>query len=319
MFAIAVTGGGGTGIAYGSAELQQTVTSSIGENATISAGGQVKVTASRTASATGLGAGVGAGVVGASAILVFAHIKGSEVASIGDGTSVTADSVLVSSTAVDTPQVSVAQVGIGAVGAGGVDIEATDTSTMEAYIGPHYDQTASQASPTTVTTTGSGGVEIDATLTTEPQAQALMVNLGLLGAGGFTKASATSTATALAYFGDGAVIDAMNNAPVKVETDVTATSDAESLGIGVGGAFTAGGTESNSKLDLTVGAYGVGHGSITGGAVTFTTNLNKGFVPSSSNGPAYRHGHARLRRPRRRRRGRRPDRRGLADRDDRPG
>ena len=58
---------------------------------------------------------------------------------------------------------------------------------MEAYIGPHYDHVASQASPTTVTTTGSGGVEIDATLTTVPQAQALMVNLGLLAAGGFTK------------------------------------------------------------------------------------------------------------------------------------
>ena len=287
VFAIAVSGLGGIGIAYGSAELQQTLTSSIGKNATVNAGGQVSVTASRTATATGIGAGVGAGLVGASAIFVFAHIKGSEVASIGDGTGITAGSVLVSATGIDTPQASVAQVGIGAVGAGGLAIEATDTSTLEAYIGPHFDQVASQASPTSVTTTGAGGVEIDATLTTVPLAQALMVNIGLLAAGGFTSAKATSTATALAYFGDGAVINAQGSAPVKVITNVTATSDAESLGIGVGLGFAAGGTTSTSKLDLTVGAYGVGHGSITGGAITFTTNLDKGFVPSSSNGPAY--------------------------------
>src|SRR5262249_2233505 len=159
-----------------------------------------------------------------------------------DGTSVTAGSVLVSSTGTDTPQVSVDQFGIGAVGAGGVVIEATDTSTLEAYIGPHFDQTASQISPTTVKTTGVGGVEIDATLTTEPQAQALSVNLGLLAAGGFTSAKATSNATALAYFGDGAVINAMNSGAVNVKTVVTATSDAESLGIGAGLGFAAGGT-----------------------------------------------------------------------------
>ena len=111
VYAIAVTGLGGIGIAYGSAELQQTLASTIGKNAVISAGGQVAVTSSRTATATGVGAGVGAGLVGASAIFAFAHIKGSEVAAIGDGTSVSAVSVLVSATAVDTPQAHVAQVG----------------------------------------------------------------------------------------------------------------------------------------------------------------------------------------------------------------
>ena len=299
VFAIAVSGIGGIGIAYGSAELQQTLTSSIGENATVSARGQVAVTSSRTATATGLGAGVGVGLVGASAIFVFAHIKGSEVASIGDGTSVTAGSLLVSASAIDTPQVSVAQAGIGAVGGGGIDIEATDTSTMEAYVGPHFDKTASQSSPTTITTTGSSGVEVDANLTTTPQAQALMLNLGLIGAGGFTSATATTNATALAYFGDGAVIDAESSAPVNVKTVVTATSDAESLGITASLGPAAGGTSATSKLDLTVGAYGVGHGSITGGAITFSTKLNAGFAPYVEQRAGLRHVHPRLGRARR--------------------
>ena len=123
------------------------------------------------------------------------------------GVDATAGSVQVAATAVDTVTAEVASTGVSGIGASGSSASATDTTTVEAYVGPAVGVAGSVANPTTVTTSLPAGVSITANLTSNVTATTSALSMSLVANGGVTLTKANANPIVRAFVGDKAIVE----------------------------------------------------------------------------------------------------------------
>ena len=207
-----------------------------------------------------------------------AELDGAVKAAVADGADVQGGSLTVSASATNTVTADIESQGISAFGASGSIALATDTTLVEAYIGPSTGTAGNPADPTVITTSGVLGVDVDASLTSTVIAVTDALGIGLLANGGLTTTTAVLNPTVRAYLGDEAVINS-GTAPICFDAEATLKVSADGTGAGVSLGFSGSGALASAAIGdggstMTAGAFTEDDGSLTGGSVHFGTTLN---------------------------------------------
>src|SRR5260221_13955638 len=176
-----------------------------------------------------------------------------------------------SATGIHSTSARADQAGVSGLGAAGVFAKAKDDSSLEAYVGPAFGVAHSHPQPASVTTTN--GVDIEASLTAPVLATVHMLNVGILANVGVTIAAAIARPIVRAFLGDHANV-AGGSGAVKLGGAAIVSSIATGTGVGAGLGFSASGALVTALLTPTVGAFAVGHNTISGNGLTMSTRLN---------------------------------------------
>jgi len=272
--------GGGTGIKAQSI-LTEDTDAFIGDKSHVTLVGSASLTATSNGTSTAHVEGFSAGGIEISLYDVTASTNMHTGAFVGDGSTFSGTSLALSATGTANPVIDFKSTTIALGGGGGASITATDTSTVESYIGP-----ASGTATTTITTTSAvTGVSASATANSTVTPTSDMASIGLLASVGATSTTATSNPTAKSYLGNHGAIVANNNGAADFEATTNAVGRANSSGFG-GGAFSYQGASATTTVNPTAKATTVGGGSITAGNVTFRAQLNPGGSSNSCTGAA---------------------------------
>ena len=193
----------------------------------------------------------------------------------------TANSVSLSATGTSTPTGTGHALGIGLASLAGSSVNATDTSSAVAYIGPK-EGTFSSGVPANVT---ANSVDVEASMTTHVLATNDSTSIGILFTGALTSASATAKPTSEAYLGDQAQVDSQSG-DTTFRAVTVGDAIANSTGVGVSLGVSVGGTSVTSDLEPTAKAFSTGGGYVGGHNITFNARVN---VDSGGNGisPTY--------------------------------
>ncbi|HEX8971092.1 hypothetical protein, partial [Oryzihumus sp.] len=282
----AVLGAVAIGADVGIFNVEPTITTEIGPGGHITAGGAVTVTTSLNHTVDATAISVAAGGVTFSGLFIEAQNSTQATNFIGDGSSVSGSSVSVTGTATDETSAPLDQIAAAGVGVSGVGAIASDTTSLDVYIGPAFSVSAADPShPATVTATGAGGdtggVTVSVSLTGPVVATVLQLSVTAAFSGALMINEVTADQSARAFLGDKAVINAGSN-PVNVTGVGIASAVADGMGISAAlGGVAVGGAFVSAELKPTLGAFSTGGGSITGGNVTFSTRLNVAGVDTT--------------------------------------
>jgi hypothetical protein len=258
-----ITGAG----AKATGTISRTTEAYIGTGADIALGtGTLNVHAISEATSAASATGAVGGGIGVSALIIDSTTDGTTRAYVGDGTTVAAGQLNLTADATSLAKTPSQVVGVGLLAGTGIGLTATDTSTVEAYIGPHTGSAASGV-PTSITITG-GGVDVDASSTSTVEANTDVVSVGLLGVAG-SKSSSTSAPTVQAYLGDQAEITALSGA---VTFAAEAQSSAVTQGTGLAaGAIAASFIDIEAEVTPTVSVFTESGGSIAANTVSLVS------------------------------------------------
>src|SRR5262249_10899259 len=158
--ATASTPGVNVGLAFSAsgmlpkATVNGTTTAFVGDGAVVQFGGAGTMTADGPANATGDGTSVGGGLASVSLADVEAKIDAGVDAHVGNKANVNGGSLKMSATGHDTVVATMSSTSVGGITLSGSIVNATDTSTVEAYAGPKQGTAGDAAHPTMVTTSG---------------------------------------------------------------------------------------------------------------------------------------------------------------------
>jgi hypothetical protein len=259
------------------APVNGSTTAFVGDGAVVNYGGAGTMTADGTANATGDATTVGVGVASVGLADVEATIGAGVDAHIGNKANVTGGSLKMSAAGHDTVQASMASTSVGGITLSGSIVNATDTSTVEAYVGPKQGTAGDAAHPTTLTTTAAGGISVGAGLDSNVTATTDALSIGLLGDGAVTSTTATANPSIRAYVGDQAALNSGSQATTFDATG-TLTAHAHGSGVGISLGFSGGGALATANVGdgskQTVAAFTVGGGSLVGKDVHFGAQLN---------------------------------------------
>ena len=266
VFSVGVAG------ALSTTNITRTTEAFIGDDSQISIGsGPVNLTAKSTSDADGETTGVGAGIsIGVSLLKVDVTVDNTTRAYVGDGATVDAGQLSLLAEADNTATAPTLAVGLGLLGGALIDVSATDSSTVDAYVGPEIG-TASTGTPTTVTISG-GGVDVRAHATSLVDTDSDVLGLGLLAGGALTQAISNASPTVRAYMGDDATVTADGDVMIEAAAQVEGTTDA--TGFSAGGGFSVAGAEVETNVNPIIRSFTVGGGAISANNVTLTSRHN---------------------------------------------
>ena len=150
-----------------------------------------------------------------------------------------------------------------------------DSATGPCWVGPADGVAAADAAdPASVTTSGAGGITVATDYTSHVYVMAVAAGFGVLAAGSFIQGTATNTATALAYLGDGARLGGTGGGTSLLDAAAVTTAIADAVGFNAGLGFAVGQTTTKADLRPTVRAYTVSGGVLSGANVTVGARSN---------------------------------------------
>ena len=183
--------------------INRTTQAALGAGTLNTSGGPVNVHAHSTSNSTLDGTALGVGVAAVTIVLLDSKVATTTQASIGDGANVSAGVVDVNAHADNTVVATSLNVGIKIAGGSGTDINATDDSNVNSFVGPVE---GSGSGGATVNTTGN--VTVASLLDSNTTADALTASLTLFADIGDITGHAKNTAHVRSYLGHGATITA---------------------------------------------------------------------------------------------------------------
>ena len=257
------------------ADVGGTTESYIGFNETVNlGGGAATLTATRTANAKTEAARTAVSLIEVAFVDLVSTIGGTIAVHIDDRADVTAGSVSMSAGGTSTPLATNSAVGVRLAGASGSQAKATDTTTVNAYVGPAEGVLAADVTdPTNVTTSGTG-LSVTASLTSSPLVTSSSAGFSLAFDGAVVVITAESKPTLRSYLGDKATVTATGTGDASFVAAATATAIADAAGFSISLGVAAGLTSSTATLTPTVKAFTVGGGSVSARNVTFNARAN---------------------------------------------
>jgi hypothetical protein len=295
-FTLVAAVGGLTGAgAYSTVDVTRTTEAYVADAAVLDAStATVAITSTSVVSATGTTIGVSGGtLVGVTALIVDVDVHGTTRAFAGDGVTLTAATLELRADASNDVDAPTTAVGIGAVGLAGVLLSASDTTTVDAYVGPQTGMLhdAQLTDATTIET--SGAVSVLATIDSTVLAEVTAVSLGAIVSGAGTLTTATASPVVRAFLGDDAVV--ISGDSVEFRADAQAAGIADGLGLSGSGGIAVAVAIVDAHVNPVVGAFTESGGSIDAAQVSFVSRLNVdgNGMPINANhdgsivGPAY--------------------------------
>ena len=223
--------------------ISRAVSAYVADGAKVSMGtGAVTISATSTDTADGTTTGVSGGAISITALVVDMELRGSTVAWVGDGVTLTAGQLTVSAGATDSVTADTTATGIGIASAAGVALTAGDTSRVDAHIGAPG---SPAGTPTEVTISG-GGVAVTAAMSSNVTAKVVGTSVGLVAGIAGAAVNATSSPTVSSYLGQGTIVQS--------DGDIRVSSLAVENATALGSGFSVSGGASVGLLTVTATA-----------------------------------------------------------------